>query len=87
MTKKKKREKKSNNLEHKLETCFEISCTQEQKQLDTYCIFIKGVSPATKPTRHNLHQWKEDWKHVQSNSKHLGGAASVRPWSALSLVG
>lgn len=38
------KKKKSNNLEHKLETCSEILCIQEQKQLDTYCIFI-NVSP------------------------------------------
>lgn len=75
---KKEREKKSNNLEYKLETCSKIPCPQEEKQLDAYCIFIKGVSPATKPTCHSLPQWKEDWKYVRSTSKCLCGAAPVR---------
>lgn len=35
--------KKPNNLECKLETCSEIPCSQEQKQLNAYCIFFKNV--------------------------------------------
>lgn len=85
MEKKKKNPPPPDNLEHKLETCSEIPCSQVQKQLNAYYIFIKCLHQLQNQRMHILSQWKDDCKCVQSNSKDLCCAASGRVWRVHSL--
>lgn len=83
-TKQKPRENKTKI--HKLETYSKFPCTQEQKQLDTYCTFIKGVSPATKPQLITTCINDRRIESISSKTLNACGAASVRLWRAPSLA-
>lgn len=55
-------------------------------KLDTYCTFIKGVSPATKPQLITTCINDRRIESISSKTLNACGAASVRLWRAPSLA-